>query len=274
MAGRRMRPSKVLEKLRSGQVATCMKINLADARVVEIAAMAGFDSLWTCMEHVPNDWSTIEKQILAAKAHDVDMVVRVPRGSYSDMIKPLEMDATAVMIPHVMSLTDAKAIVRQTKFYPLGLRALDGGNADGAYTGIDLPVYLEDANRERFNILQIEDPEPLGELDDIAALPGADMIFFGPGDFSQAIGAPGQLQREEIREARRLVAEAARRHGKFAGTVGSADNFDELVEMGYRWISVGADVVGLSAYCGSIASRLNEKRVAAASQPPNGVYRD
>jgi len=38
-----MRPSRVLKKLRAGQVATCFKLNLADARAAEIATLAGFD---------------------------------------------------------------------------------------------------------------------------------------------------------------------------------------------------------------------------------------
>ena len=35
----RMRPSRVLQKLRAGKVATCVKINLADPRVAEIAGL-------------------------------------------------------------------------------------------------------------------------------------------------------------------------------------------------------------------------------------------
>ncbi|WP_235885950.1 HpcH/HpaI aldolase family protein [Paenibacillus cymbidii] len=255
----RMRPSRVLEKLRKGQVATCMKINLADSRVIEIAALAGFDSLWTDMEHVPNDWSAIEKQALAAKAHQVDLVVRVARGSYSDLIRPLEMDAAAIMVPHVMSLEDARAVVRQTKFYPLGLRALDGGNADGSYCGIDTLTYMKTANRERFNILQIEDPEPLEQLEEIMSLPGLDMIFFGPADFSQAIGLPGQTRHQKVDDARIRIADMARKKGKFAGTVGRVDNFAELIAMGYQWISVGADVAGLSRYCRDIVAQLAPK---------------
>src|SRR5690625_2953608 len=109
------------------------------------------------MEHVRNDSSTVENQIMAGKMHNVDVKCRVPRGSYSDLIKPLEMDAAGSMVPHVMSLADAQQIVKQTKFYPLGLRPLDGGNADGAYTNINTLDYMEQANLERFNILQIED---------------------------------------------------------------------------------------------------------------------
>ena len=48
---------------------------------------------------------------------------------------------------------------------------------------------MKQANEERFVMVQIEDPEPLDDLEAIAALPGIDMIFFGPADFSQGIRA-------------------------------------------------------------------------------------
>ena len=97
-------------------------------------------------------------------------------------------------------------------------------------------------------VLQIEDPEPMAYLDEIAALPGVDMLFFGPGDFSQGIGAPGVWDDPRLADARAQVAQAARRHGKFAGTVGSLNSADELISLGYSFISLGADVVGLGEY--------------------------
>ena len=108
--GLKMRPSRVLRKLRAGEVASCMKLNLADPRVVEIAAMSDFDCVWLDMEHVPNTLDAIENQIRAAKLFDVDTLVRVQRGSYSDLIHPLEMDAAGIMVPHLMSLADARAL--------------------------------------------------------------------------------------------------------------------------------------------------------------------
>lgn len=256
-----MRNSKVLQKLRAGEVAYCTKLNIADARVTEIAAMSGFDCVWTDLEHIPNDWSAIEKQIYAAKAHNVDTIVRVSKGSYSDYIRPLEMDAAGIMIPHVMSLEEAKTIVCNTKFHPLGLRPLDGGNADAAYCAVPLADYLRTANEQRFIILQIEDPEPMDELEQIAQLPGVDMLFFGPGDYSQAIGHPGDLQHPLVQEARRRIAEAARQAGIFAGTVGAPDQCAELIHLGYRFISIGADVVGLTTYYRNIMLEMKVSRV-------------
>lgn len=256
-----MRSSRVLKKLRAGEVVSCFKLNLPSGEVAEIAAMAGFDCIWLDREHVVQDWGDIKAQNWAAKTYNADVMVRVSRGSYSDLIKPLEMDATGLLVPHVMNLEDAKKIIHYTRFHPVGRRPIDGGNADGAYTNLDFEKYLEQANRQRFIALQIEDPEPLDDLEAIAALEGYDMLFFGPGDFSQGIGAPGQWDHPLLIETRRRVAEVARKYGKFAATTGSTQNMEELINMGYQFISIGADVVGLSGYCNELVKSFKRLEV-------------
>lgn len=251
-----MKGSRVLQKLRAGKVATCIKLNLDSSRVVEMAAMTGVDCVWLCTEHVPNDLALLERQILAAKSQGADSMVRVARGSYSDYIRPLEMDCSGIMVPHVMGLEDAKHVVKTTRFHPIGRRPVDGGNADGEFTRIGILEYMAHANQDRFVAIQIEDPEPLDELEEIAALEGIDMLFFGPADFSQGIGAPGQWDDPRIADTRKRVVDAALRHGKFAGTPGSPDTLDELVRMGYRFIPMGADVIGLTSYFRDVAAQL------------------
>ncbi len=258
---RRMRPSRMLKKMRAGEVAFGFKHNLNDPRAVDIAAMCGFDCLWLCMEHTAVDWSALESQIYAAKVWDVDAVVRVPRGSYSDMIRPLELDAAGIMVPHCMGLDDAREIVWRTRFHPIGRRPVDGGNADGAYCSIPLADYIAQANEQRFLAIQIEDPEPLDELEEIMALDGIDMVFFGQGDFTHSIGAPGQFDHPLVVETRRRIAELANKHGKYAWAGATTDNAQELIDMGYRILNIGADVIGLMAYCQDIMSRLG--------RPPN-----
>jgi 4-hydroxy-2-oxoheptanedioate aldolase len=243
-----MRRSRVLEKLRAGGAVSCIKLNLDNARVAELAAMSGVDCLWLDLEHVASDWAVLEAQIYAAKAYDVDVMVRVARGGYSDYIRPLELDAAGIMVPHIMSLEDARRVVHVTRFHPVGRRPIDGGNADGAYARIPVGEYIRRANEDRFLIFQIEDPEPLAEIDAIAALPGLDMLFFGPGDFSHGLGAPGDFKHPELIKARKRVAEAALAAGKFAGTTGAVGGIGEFLEMGYRFLAIGADVLGLGPY--------------------------
>lgn len=256
----KMRESRVLRTMRSGKVATCVKLNLSDPRAAEIAAMCGFDCVWIDLEHVPNSMSCVEEAVRAAKISDVDVLTRVSKGCYSDICRPLEADSAGVMVPHLMSLEEAKQIVYYTKFHPIGRRPIDGGNADGRYCLVDAADYVETANRERFTVVQIEDPEPIAELEEICALEGIDMIFFGPADFSQGIGDLKGTS-PEIDRVRRLVAETARKYGKFAGTVGSADDFDRLVDMGYTFINTGADVVGLWSYFKDISSKVSGRDI-------------
>lgn len=255
-----MRKSRVLRQMRAGKVATCTKLNLSDPRAAEIAALAGFDCIWIDLEHVPNSMTCVEDAVRTAKGYDVDVLTRVGRGSYSDLCRPLEADSTGVMVPHLMSLEEAEKVVYYSKFHPIGRRPIDGGNADGKYCLVDPMDYIKEANEERFTVVQIEDPEPLKDLDAICALPGIDMIFFGPADFSQGIGDPSGKD-PEIDRVRRLVAETARKHGKFAGTVGGAANFDSLVEMGYTFISVGADVVALFQYFTDLAEKVSGREI-------------
>src|SRR5262245_5873932 len=101
-----MRRSRVLRKLRAGGGGSSFKINPSCARTAELVAMQGFDCVWTDREHTANDWASIEQQVWATKAHDADLLVRVSRGSYSDYVRALELDAAGIMVPHVMSLQD------------------------------------------------------------------------------------------------------------------------------------------------------------------------
>src|ERR1051325_1776882 len=123
-----LRRSRILSEVRSRGYATSLKLNLGDPRIVELCGLSGVSAVWICNEHVSNDWFNLENQIRAAKLYDMDTIVRVERGSYSDYVKPFEADATAIMVPHVTSADDARHIVEMTRFYPFGKRAIDGGN--------------------------------------------------------------------------------------------------------------------------------------------------
>lgn len=243
-----MRSSRVLRKLRSGEVVRCVRLNTLDPRVAEIAAMSGYDVLWYCREHVPSDWSELENCVRAAKIYDVDVMVRVEKGSYSDYIRPLELDASGIMVPHVTSAAEAREIVRMTRFHPRGLRPLDGGNQDAAYASVPIPEYVAQANRERFIAVQIEDVEAIKVLEEIATVEGIDILFFGPGDYSQSIGYPGQIDHHEVSDACAKVAQSAVDHGKWAATPSAPDGIRNKIDLGYRFLSVGADVVGLQQY--------------------------
>ena len=241
----KLRRSRILEALRKGTSATVIKLSLADPTVIEIAGIAGAQSVWLCNEHSPNNWLNMGNQIRAAKLFDCDTIVRVAKGAYSEYIKPFELDATGIMVPHVADADEARQIVQWTRFQPLGKRPLDGGNSDGQFCQIPLSDYFEHSNKERFIILQIESPEALEHVEDIASVPGFDILLFGAGDFSHLVGCPGNMQAPEVISARRRIAAAASKYGKWAMLASLPAPRAELEAEGYRLFNIAADVTAL-----------------------------
>jgi 4-hydroxy-2-oxoheptanedioate aldolase len=244
----KLRTSRILRELRAGKRPTCLKLNLIDPRAVELCGLAGASSVWFCNEHVPNDWLNLENQIRAAKLYDMDAIVRVEKGSYSDYVKPFEMDATAIMVPHVTTAEEAAHIVQMTRFRPLGRRQIDSGNMDGAFCQVPMAEYLAHSNRHRLLIFQIESPEALENVEEIAAVPGFEILLFGPGDFSHLIGKAGQMGAPEVVAARKRVAAAARANGKHLMSPCPMAPRAVLEEEGFRIFTLGADVLGLGEY--------------------------
>ncbi len=262
-----LRPSRILRQLRANRFVSTMKLNLTDPRIAEIVGISGIDALWLCQEHVPGDWVNLEHAIRAARLHDVDTLVRVAKGSYSDYIRPFEAGATGIVVPHVESEAEAKKIVEWTRFHPIGKRALDGGNTDGAYCMVPMKDYIENSNTEKILLFQIESPEGLEQVEKIAAVPGFDGFLFGPGDFSHRIGKAGDLTCEEVTTARLRVAKAAKAHGKFMMVSGLYVPFDQLAAEGHMVFNLGSDVGAMSTWCKQRLELMAGKTPAAMAHP-------
>jgi len=237
------RPSRILREIRAGQRGPIIKLNLADPRIIELAGLAGASAIWLCNEHVPNDWLHLEHQVRAAKLYDMDVIVRVSKGSYSDYVKPFECDATGIMVPHVTSAEEARHVVDMVRCRPLGSKALDAGNMDGLFCQVPLADYVVHCNTEKLVILQIESPEALEKVEEIAAVPGFDALLFGAGDFSHRIGKLGQATCPEVVAARKRVAAAALKHGKYVATASLYGQKEEVIAEGTHIYTLGADVI-------------------------------
>lgn len=239
--------SRIRQENAEGRIASCLKLNIPDPLIVELAGLAGASSVWLCMEHVPSGWRTMENCIRAAKLHGMDAIIRVSKGSYSDYLKPFEADAAGIMVPHVTSADEARRVVDMCRAMPLGRRPMDAGNIDGSFCQLPLTDYIDYVNREKLIILQIESPEGLDAVEEIAAVPGYDMLLLGPGDFAHRLGRPGETDAPEVHAARTRVEDAARAHGKKCFSVLARGTPEELFRRGYAVTYVAADVIVLGA---------------------------
>lgn len=239
-----MRKSKTLKKIRNGEWALATAVAVGGSRVAELAGYVGFDCLWLDMEHKPVSQNEIFHMIMGARASGIDCVVRVRKQGYLDYFRALEDGAAGIMVPHVKSAEEAREIVRNAKYPPLGKRGMDFASADSRYMLDDGSQEAMDfANRETFVMIQIEDKEALDELDEIAAVPGIDAFFVGPADLSSSLGVFGESNSPVMQETIEKIAAAAKKNGKWWGLpVGSPELAQKYLDMGASFINYSSDL--------------------------------
>ncbi len=220
---------------------------LCHPKLVEIVGQhGGYDAVWLDQEHAGLSIRQIEHACLAARAADIDTFVRLAPTDYATVMRPLEAGAGGVMAAQVRSAREAQDVVRWAKFHPVGLRGVNGTGVDGRYGCLPLGEYLRRANDDTFVAIQIEHIDAVNEVEQIAVLPGVDVLFVGPADLGQSMGLPGDWDHPRAWEAIERVARAARRHNvAWAILPRDAAYARRCVDLGCRMLSVGLDVWAL-----------------------------
>ncbi|MFA5089371.1 MAG: aldolase/citrate lyase family protein [Candidatus Omnitrophota bacterium] len=262
-----MHKSRVKEKIRGKEPIFCAKTNLTDPSAVEIFGYLGFDCVWIDMEHGPTDYEKVRNQVRAAKMTGMDSMIRVPRGSYSDYIRPLEMDATGLMVPHVMTPEEAAQAVKWSFFSPKGLRPIDSGNSDGPFCMRPIADYVRYCNEEKFLVVQIEDREAVECADRITDVKGIDIFFIGTLDLSHSYGKPGDFNHPEFASGQKKIIDILKKKGKAWGMPCGLEEIPQYYSQGCLFFPVGSDTSTLaSAFREKIKSI--EKMGFAFKNPP------
>ena len=200
-----------------------------------------------------------EVQALLAYFHlfDIDCMLRAPTLEKTRLYRYLEDGAAGLMIPHVSTADKARMLVDAVKFPPLGDRGLDGAGLDSDFILAGGDDYTEEANRETFLVVQIETPQSVANIEDIAAVNGVDGLFIGPGDLGLRIK---KTETELTLDAAvERVSAAAKRHGKAWGCpAGSADKVEQLRARGAQLIAYGGDFRAFMVALEQSSSELNE----------------
>jgi 4-hydroxy-2-oxoheptanedioate aldolase len=238
-----MTKSRVLKKLRAGDfVKVAGMSRLPEPWLAEVIGRTGYDCIWFDMEHRSFGYDKIDPISLACRHTGIDLMVRILKTGYDAPMRSLECGANGIMVPHCRSAEEAKQWVDWVRFPPLGKRGFDGAGADADWGAADPLEHIKNGNEEVFLALQIEDREAVESIDEIAAVPGFDLLFIGPGDLTLSYGVPWQFKHPLMEKAFDSVAEAAAKHGKFWGTVsGSPERAQWILDRGGRMFTAGGD---------------------------------
>jgi 2-keto-3-deoxy-L-rhamnonate aldolase RhmA len=110
-------------------------------------------------------------------------------------------------------------------------------------------------------MVQFENAAALADAEDIAAVPGVDMVMIGSNDLLCDWGIPEQYEHPKLREAYAATIAACRRHGKHVGVGGLATRpklVEEFVRMGARYVSTGTDLGFLLGACVQRAKQVRD----------------
>ncbi len=239
-----MRPSSIKAKLARGEPALLTQLHFTDPSVYELASLMGIDGIWMDLEHHFYSLETASTLMRAARVGGADIMARPGKGEFARISRMLEAGAQGIMYPRCDDAAEAREVIKWAKFAPLGKRGFDGGNPDMPYCSMPMAEYVKAANEQTFIVIQIEESAALEHAEAIAEVPGVDVIFFGPADFTVLSGIPGQFDNPLVSKAVERVAKAAKAAGKNWGTPAfSPDHAKRLIDMGARIICHSADVV-------------------------------
>jgi staphyloferrin B biosynthesis citrate synthase len=202
---------------------------------VEIVGDAGFDFVVIDQEHAPFDRSSTDVALAIACARGLPALVRV--AGPETILSVLDGGATGILMPHVASAEQARAVVAACRYR--GGRGFATSTRAGRYTAVSTWDHIDRSDAETVVIAQIEDVAALPHAGAIAAIEGIDALFIGRGDLTAAFADRSSDQR--VRDASEAIAAAARRAGKVVSVHTAAPG-----EAGYL-SSLGASLFVLSS---------------------------
>lgn len=236
------------QEVLAGEIKIGMTCLTGAPSVVEIIGIQGFDYVVIDTEH-SDAVSVAETQALirAANAAGIPAIVRVDCSNPDNVLHVLDYGAIGVQAPHIRTRADAEAVVRAVKYFPEGERGMCPHIRASGYGGFrDWAEYWPIANQETMIIAVIEETQGMENIEEIAQVPGIDVIWVGVGDLGQAMGIGGQLDHPLLIEAQRKGGEAARQAGKpfmlSLSSVGLDKTMPRALENGYTMFMISADI--------------------------------
>jgi 2-keto-3-deoxy-L-rhamnonate aldolase RhmA len=152
-------------------------------------ANAGYDFIWTEMQHDSRDWSAVARMWKACPHAKAVPGVRVAYTDEREIQHAMDAGALVIVIPTVRSVAEGTAARDWTMFPPLGKRSQGGGQAFGSDFWGDVPGgYRNTINQNVVLIEMIETLDGALGAREIAAIPGVTAIFAASGDLGNFSG--------------------------------------------------------------------------------------
>jgi 4-hydroxy-2-oxoheptanedioate aldolase len=235
------------------------------AATAEAMGFCGFEFLVLDMEHVPVDVPQAADILRAIAGTAAAPIVRLPWNDQIVVKRVLDAGAPTLMFPFVQSAEEAQRAVSYTRYPPHGVRGVAAVHRASRYGRT--PGYLAQANDQIGIVIQLETPQALASLPQIAAVPGVDALFVGPGDLAAALGHLGDISHPEVQQTLAAAAKAARAQSKPIGIVGgNPEMVRRFFEYGYDFAAISSDMAMMTTRACEYVSAFRQGSAPAQPQ--------
>ncbi|HSB14311.1 MAG TPA: aldolase/citrate lyase family protein [Bryobacteraceae bacterium] len=232
----------VRKTLKEGKPVVGVTITVPSVELAANAANLGFDFLWIEMEHSPITLETARNMILATRGLKAVPFTRVPVNELWTAKRVLDSGSLGVMFPFTSTPELARQAVAACKYPPEGRRGSGPGLA--AFRWPAPEGYHQFANRNVMVIVIIEQAQAVENVEEIAAIPGIEVLFIGTSDLSYSLGVGGQTDHPKVKEAvARVVAAGKRNNVPLGRPAPTADLMQKYMEEGFLFFQAPADLV-------------------------------
>lgn len=231
------------DTLKAGKLGLAIIVKQVQSVDIAVAAKTcGYDAINVDLEHSVIPEAAAAQICVTALNLGITPLVRVPSHDAYYANRILDAGAMGIVAPHVNSAEEALAIVKACKFAPLGERSVAGSWPHLGYQAWPADEVRRLMNASTTVIVMLETPEAVERADEIAAVPGVDILHVGSTDLCDALGIPGKYGDPAVERCFQRVVAECRAHGKFAGAggLGSApDVMQRMVRTGVRFVTAG-----------------------------------
>ena len=233
------------ERLVAGELSIGMGVKaLRGVEIARIMKTAGYDWLFIDLEHGPTSVETAFQISVAALDAGIAPIVRVPQGELTMATRCLDGGALGIVIPHVDTAEEARAMVDAFRYRPLGHRSIAGGYPQFGFAPTPAAQVTKEMNDATLVIAMIETPRAVENAEAIAAVPGIDVLLIGTNDLCLEMDIPGKLDDARIGAAVQTLVNACKRNGKWAGLGGvyGKELLKRYINQGMQMILAGNDL--------------------------------
>ncbi len=253
-----MRKNHVRAKLKRGEPSVGTWLNFPTPISAHLIARTGFDWLTVEMEHTSITLETAAESFAIIAATGPAPFARVPWNTGENIKRVLDTGAWGVVVPMVNSRAEAEAVVRASRYQPLGERSV-GGQLHAANFDTDPATYYAQANEEILVVIMAEHVQAVESADEILSVPGVDAVFIGPNDLHNSLGKKPVFDSDDADfvQAVEHIRKTAKKYGVASGIhVLDAATAQRRIAEGFQFIAVASDAGMMLSRAREITSAL------------------